>query len=213
MRLGEISNHVQSVVYHPCVAAEQTPDGRRARGDRTRRTAARAAAAIATTHGLDSITVGSLAQATGLSKSGILTVFGTREAIQIAAVAEARQIYIDTVITPAWDRQPGQPRLRALLDCWVAYQRAHVFPGGCFIVASTAEYGRRAGPVADAVRALKREWLDLLESELTAAGATDPPRDAFCIDAYLCAANTRRELFGADAELDRAHTLALDIIG
>ena len=66
---------------------------------------------------------------------------------------------------------------------------------------------------ADAVRALKREWLDLLESELTAAGATDPPRDAFCIDAYLCAANTRRELFGADAELDRAHTLALDIIG
>jgi AcrR family transcriptional regulator len=197
----------------PGVAAEPVRDGRRARGDRTRHTVARAAAAIATTHGLDSISVGSLAQATGLSKSGILTVFGTREAIQIAAVAQARQIYLDTVIAPAWHHPPGQPRLRALLDSWVDYQRAHVFPGGCFIVASTTEYGRRDGPVADAVRALKREWLNLLESELATAGATDPPTDAFRIDAYLCAANTRHQLFGADTELDRARDLALAIIG
>ena len=53
---------------------------------------------IATTHGLDSITVGALASATGLSKSGILTVFGNREAIQVAAVAEARNIYCETLL-------------------------------------------------------------------------------------------------------------------
>lgn len=188
-------------------------DGRRARGDITRRTAARKAAEIATTHGLDSITVGSLATATGLSKSGILTVFGNREAIQVAAVAEARQIYIETVIAPAWREAPGRPRLRALLDCWVDYLRAEVFPGGCFIVTSTAEYGRRDGPVADGVRALKREWLDLLESELAVAGSAAPAQDAFRIDAFLCAGNTRRELFGDDDELDRAHALASEIIG
>ncbi|MDF8264332.1 TetR/AcrR family transcriptional regulator [Luteipulveratus flavus] len=189
-----------------------TMDGRRARGDATRRTAARHAAKIATTHGLDSITVGSLASATGLSKSGILTVFGSREAIQVAAVAEARRIYRETVIAPVWDREPGVPRLSALLDAWVAYLRAYVFPGGCFIAATTVEYGHREGPVADAVRRLKREWLDLLEAELATAGATDPAGDAFRIDAYLNAANGRRELFGDDAALDRALAMARDVV-
>lgn len=190
-----------------------TLDGRRVRGDATRRKAARKAAEIATTHGLDSITVGSLAAATGLSKSGILTVFGTREAIQVAAVAEARRIYRDTVIVPVWDHEPGRPRLRALMDSWIAYLREGVFPGGCFIAATSVEYGHRDGPVADAVRKLKREWLGLLESEFAAAGSADPADDAFRIDALLTAGNVRRELFGDDAELDRACDLALQVVG
>lgn len=187
-------------------------DKRLARGNATRSTVARKAAEIATTHGLDSITVGSLAAATGLSKSGILTVFGTREAIQIAAVAEARKIYVETVIAPVWDTQPGRPRLHALLDSWVAYLRAAVFPGGCFVAATSVEYGHRSGPVAEAVRNLKREWLDLLEAELVTAESTRPADDAFQIDALLNAGNTRRRLFDDDTELDRAHALARQVI-
>lgn len=187
-------------------------DGRRARGDETRRRAARHAADVATTHGLDSISVGGLATATGLSKSGILTVFGSREAIQVAAVAEARRVYIASVIAPAWDREPGRARLRGLLDAWVDYQRAEVFPGGCFVTATAVEFGQREGPVADAVRRLKREWLDLLESELATAGCADPADGAFRIDAYLTAANTRRQLFGDDAALDRARSHALAVV-
>ena len=170
-------------------------------------------AAIATTHGLESITVGGLATATGVSKSGILTVFGTREAIQVAAVAEARQIYRETVIAPVWGHDPGRPRLRALMDSWIAYLRAGVFPGGCFVSATSVEYGHREGPVADAVRALKREWLALLEAEFVAAGAENPADDAFRIDAFLAAGNARRELFGDDADLERARELAFQIIG
>src|SRR6478672_13137731 len=109
----------RSVVYSVSMS-----DGRRARGDLTRRTAARRAAMVATVSGLDAITVGGLAADTGLSKSGILTVFSNREAIQLAAVAEARRIYIDTVIRPAWAAEPGRERLRSLLDSWVAYVRA-----------------------------------------------------------------------------------------
>lgn len=187
-------------------------DGRRVRGDATRRTAARKAADIATTHGLDSITVGSLAAATGLSKSGIMTVFGSREAIQVAAVAEAREIYVETVVAPAWPQAPGRDRLEALLEGWVRYLRERVFTGGCFVTATSIEYGHRDGPVADAVRALKREWLDVLERELRVAGSVDAADDAFRIDAYLGAANARRELFGDDAELDRAHRLALAVV-
>lgn len=204
--------YVQSDVYHRDVTELPTSDGRRARGDLTRRRAARAAADIATTHGLDSITVGSLATATGLSKSGILTVFGSREAIQLAAVAEARQVYIDTVIAPAWGESPGQARLRALLDTWLAYLLDHVFPGGCFISATSVEYGHRDGSVAAAVRDLKAEWLHLLEKQLAAAGSSGPQDDAFRIDAFLAMGNARRELFGDDAELTRARALALEVV-
>lgn len=169
---------------------------------------------IATVNGLDSITVGSLSERTGVSKSGILTVFGSREAIQVAAVAEARRIYQEVVIAPIWSQPAGAVRLRALLTSWVDYVRAGVFPGGCFIAATSVEYGHRTGPVADAVRRLKREWLDLLESELAAAGSAAPVDDAFRIDAYLNAGNTRDQLLGDESwsGTERAARLALDVI-
>jgi len=191
---------------------EQT-DGRRARGDATRRTVAQVAAAIATVEGLDSISVGRLATVTGVSKSGILTVFGTREAIQVAAVAGARRIYRDSVIAPAWGAEPGRPRLRALVDSWVEYLLAGIFPGGCFLAAASTEYGHRQGPVAEAVRALQREWLDLLERDFATAGSADPASDAFLLDAVLVAGNRRRELFWDDTELDRARRMAHELIG
>jgi AcrR family transcriptional regulator len=187
-------------------------DGRRARGDVTRRTVARAAARIATVDGLDSITVGGLAAATGVSKSGILTVFGTREAIQIAAVAEARRLYQEWVVLPAWDLPGGIERLTALIENWVAYTKADVFPGGCFISSTSVEYGHRDGPVADSVQRLKREWLDLLEEELTVVGSKAPADDAFRIDSYLCMGNTRWQLYSDEAEIERAARLAFEVI-
>jgi AcrR family transcriptional regulator len=189
-------------------------DGRRVRGDATRKRVAREAAMVATVSGLDSITVGSLSERTGVSKSGILTVFGSREAIQVAAVAEARRIYQEVVLAPVWDQPSGGPRLRALLRSWVDYLKADTFPGGCFIAATSVEYGHRTGPVADAVRRLKREWLDLLESELAAAGSADPVDDAFRIDAYLTAGNTQDQLLGDQSwsGTERAARLALDVI-
>jgi AcrR family transcriptional regulator len=194
------------------VTTEQVVDGRRARGDITRQKVARQAAMIATTHGLDSITVGALAAVTGVSKSGILTVFPNREAIQVAAVDAAREIYREAVLSQVYAEAPGKDRLRRLVDSWSGSLRAGVFPGGCFITATSVEFGRRDGAVAAAVRKLKRDWIDLLERELTAAGSPDPARDAFVIDAYLTAANTRRELFGDDSQLALAGEMAHELI-
>lgn len=158
---------------------------------------------VATVSGLDSITVGGLAAATGVSKSGILTVFGSRENVQVAAVGEARRIFRDAVMAPAWSSEPGSARLHAVLDAWLAYQRGEVFRGGCFLTATSAEYGHRDGPVADSVRALKREWLGLLAADLATAGHPEAEDAAFRIDALLAGANTMYQLFGGDAEIER----------
>jgi AcrR family transcriptional regulator len=185
---------------------EQKVDGRRERGDATRRRAARCAADLASIGGLESVTVGRLAAATGLSKSGILTVFENREAIQLATVAEARRVYGAHVIGPAWNRQPGLSRLRGWVDAWIGYVDARVFPGGCFLQTTTAEYAAQEGPVADAVRSLKHEWLDLLEADFrvalpdTAAGRRRAAEAAFELDAFLNAGLVRHRLLrDADA--------------
>ena len=179
-------------------------DGRRRRGDATRRRAARHAADLATLGGLETVTVGRLAAGTSLSKSGILTVFGNREAIQLAAVAEARRVYVAHVVAPAWHREPGLSRLRGVLDNWFAYVTDRVFPGGCFLLTTSVEYAAQEGPVADAVRALKQEWLDLLRAEVaaalpdTAAGRRRAAEAAFEIDAFLSAAHVRHRLLRDD---------------
>lgn len=200
------------------MAAAAEPDGRRARGDRTRHKAARYAADLATVYGLDSISVGQVATGTGLSKSGILTVFDNREAIQLAAIAEARAIYIAEVIAPAWHLDPGVARLRGLVANWLTYVRGRVFPGGCFLAATSAEYAGREGDVAAAVRALKQDWLRLLEREFLVAGPaheSDPNsahRFTFQLDAYLIAGVVRAQLLGDDGELDLAHDLAMELV-
>lgn len=178
-----------------------TVDGRRARGDRTRSAVAGAAARIATLTGLDSITMAKLADATGSSPSGILTVFGNREAVQLAAVAHARRVFYDEVLTSALKRRPGAARLSAITTNWFDYVERGVFPGGCFLVTTSVEYGGQEGPVADAIRQLKHDWLQFLESEalaasdpVTAAARKRAAAAAFRLDAFMMAGHVAWQL-------------------
>lgn len=207
-----------SVVDPYTEAMQQRVDGRRVRGDRTRRAAARCAAEIATVSGLDSVSISQVAAATGLSKSGILTVFPNREAVQLAAVEEARHLFVEKVIMPAWMTEPGTKRLAAILDNWFGYVRSGVFPGGCFMAATSAEFGARQGPVADAVREMKTAWIGLLEGELR-VGREDSDKSravvtaaAFELDAFTTAGNTRFQLLGDPRQLDLARAACQEAI-
>jgi AcrR family transcriptional regulator len=193
-------------------------DGRRARGDRTRTATATAAAEIATVTGLDSISMSGLARATGFSPSGILTVFDNREAIQLAAVERARERFVAEVVTPSWGARPGLPRLRKLVDNWFDYVDRRVFPGGCFLVATSVEYGAQQGPVADAVRELKQTWLNLLEGELrVGAGDSRRARDrarmtVFRLDAFMVAADIATRLTGDGEYMAMGRTSCRDLL-
>lgn len=193
-------------------------DGRRARGDISRRRAAFAAAEIATLTGLESISMSSLSARTGLSKSGILTVFESREAIQLAAVADVRSMTIAELISPAWNKEPGTERLTQFIRNWFDYVKGRSFPGGCFLAAVSAEYAGQTGPVADAIREFKQSWIQLIESEL-AVGRESNERtrqmvhvNAFRLDAYMLAGNSRFQLFDDVKELNLALAECLRLI-
>ncbi|MEV0110169.1 TetR/AcrR family transcriptional regulator [Nocardia sp. NPDC050799] len=179
----------------PRPGGERDGDRRRERGTRSRRIVTRHAVDIASLDGLDGVSFGRLADDLELSKAGIQTLFRTKEALQLATVATAGEVFAEAVVAPAGAAPAGAPRLRALIDRWIDYAARPLFPGGCFWGANLPVFDSRPGPIRDALRRQHRGWLHTLarDFELAAAGrglgAGDTELVVFQIDAVLNAAN------------------------
>lgn len=145
------------------------PDGRRARGDASRNVILERATDLASIAGLDGLTIGRLATAAGSSKSSIATLFHSKEGLQLATVAAAREVFTARIIEPARAEPRGAHRLVALLRNAMAYSRDRVFSGGCFFAATAADVDSKPGPVRDAVRAALTDWYRYLELQVEAA--------------------------------------------
>ncbi|MDO3648542.1 TetR/AcrR family transcriptional regulator [Nocardia mangyaensis] len=192
-------------------------DQRLAKGARARATIAQRAAELASVEGLDGLSIGRLAADLGLSKSGIATLFGTKEALQLAAVQTGRDIFVERVIAPSLAVPRGIERIRALVDRWFAHIDEPPFPGGCFRVATLTEFSSKTGPVHDAVVADHDQWLAFLAAEIAKArelGAlpmVDPDLLAFELDAIVSAANVARQT-GDSSRVDAARAIAARLL-
>ncbi|WP_350350914.1 TetR/AcrR family transcriptional regulator [Microbacterium sp. A8/3-1] len=133
-------------------------DGRRARGDASRRVVLQSATDLASVDGLDGLTIGRLSEASGYSKSSIATLFQSKEGLQLATVAAAREIFVAQIVEPARAEPRGVRRLAALMRNGLVYSRDRVFTGGCFFAATAADVDSKPGPVSDAVRAGLSDW-------------------------------------------------------
>ncbi|MFE9707517.1 TetR/AcrR family transcriptional regulator [Streptomyces sp. NPDC005930] len=171
-------------------APERTADRRLLRGARSRGAILRRAVDVASLDGLDGLSFGVLASGSGMSKSGVQTLFGTKGNLQVATVECAGGVFDEVVVRPAGTAPRGAPRLRALVEAWIVYASEPLFPGGCFWAANQAAFDSRPGPVHDALFAGRRGWRARLADELRHAGATDAELAAFQLDAVLVAANT-----------------------
>jgi AcrR family transcriptional regulator len=110
--------------------------------------------------GLSGLTIGALAAATSLSKSGLYAHAKSKQELQLRVLEQARTEFIDAVIRPALAEPRGEPRTRALFELWLASAR-EMRPGGCLFVKAAAEYDDRPGPVRDQ---LVRDHTDLQDS-------------------------------------------------
>lgn len=144
-------------------------DQRRVRGSQTRSEILDVAADVASRAGVGGLTLGELADALEMSKSGVVRHFGSLEKLQLATVERASDIFAAQVLVPALGLEPGLARLRRLLAAWVDYLVSDTFSGGCFFYAASAELDRCPGPLRDAVVAAVRTGLDVLRADLRAA--------------------------------------------
>ena len=192
----------------------------RADGERTRAAILRAAADLATTDGLEGLSIGNLAAATGISKSGLYAHFGSKQELQLATVDEAERIFAAEVTQPALAARPGLAQLAAACEAFLGYVQRRVFPGGCFFAATALEMGTRPGPVKDRVAAITAGFTALLASfAATAIGQhelparDDPGRLAFELHAILLGADTKFVLTDDPAVLDLARQVIRQRLG
>lgn len=170
-------------------------DQRLLRGARSRLAIVRHAVDVASLEGLGGLSIGRLATDLGISKSGVQTLFGSKENLQVAAAEYARGTFVATVVRPAEGAPAGVARLRALFEHWLDYAREPLFPGGCFWGATLAEFDSRPGPVHDVLFGHQRVWRALLAAQLRAAmdagelAETGAEVTAFQIDAVLTVTN------------------------
>jgi AcrR family transcriptional regulator len=170
------------------------------------------AAKLATIEGLDGLSIGRLADATGMPKSSVYVLFGSKEELQLATVDAARTSFIREVVEPALtSASPGRERLLALCDGFLDYVEGRVFPGGCFFVATAAELGGRKGRVHDRVAAYQEEWREVLQqcardadAQGELAAGTEPDQLAFELGAILTGANVIAVLHDDDVVVGRA---------
>lgn len=188
-----------------------------AKGEKTRQEILEAAVHIASAEGLEGLTIGRLADDLHLSKSGLFAHFGSKEELQLAVVAKARDIFVREVVDPAFKNERGLVRLLAMLDEWLSHIGRRGFRGGCFFMASAIEFDSRPGQVHDLIAELSRSWLDAIENEARYAqtlGQLDSRVDtgqlAFELHALVDGANWYYNLFQDKRAFDQARTGILD---
>jgi AcrR family transcriptional regulator len=151
---------------------------------------------IASTDGLDGLTIGRLAGELGMSKSGLFAHFGSKQELQLATVEAAAARFGEAVIDPTREAADGAPRMRAMATAYLTHLDSGAYSGGCFWAATSAEYDDRPGPVRDAIAGSLDAWLGELERQARAAGVADPERLAFELYAVVMGANSRYRLSG-----------------
>src|SRR5262245_57530205 len=156
------------------------------KGERTRATILDEALKIVSKAGLDGLTIGTLADATGLSKSGLFAHFGSREELLLAVLAHGQIEFTAVVFKPAMDHPRGTPRLRAMFVNWLDWTESAELPGGCPMIGGATEFDDKPGPVRDMLAAGQRTWIETLKRAVRQAveegqlmPATDPEQIAF----------------------------------
>ena len=194
-------------------ATRSTGASRPTKGEATRAQILTAAVPQASERGFESLTIGTLAERTGLSKSGLFAHFGSRVELQMAALDEAARQFTEQVFMPALKAPRGVKRLRSLLEHWINWPaRAHL-RGGCPIDAASREYDHQPGAMREAV--IERQ--KLLDRELTKtvqmaidtgelAPGTDPRQLAFEILGMVMVCFRSEIIFGPEEAHRRART-------
>ena len=187
------------------------------KGERTKSSILEVAAALSTQEGLASLSIGRLAEATGMSKSGLFAHFGSKEELQLATVDHAGAMFVAEVIAPARTAPRGLARVWALCDRMIDYAERQVFPGGCFFACTSFEFNNRPGPVRDRIEEMLANWRSYLEHAVEQAQAAGELRDdltarelAFQLDAFAQASNAQFQLFGDPVVFENARRAIRD---
>ena len=130
------------------------------KGDETKQKILGIGFELASKLGLECLTIGIMAKAADMSKSGLFSHFQSKENLQLKVMDHAGEIFNEQVIIPALMTRAGIPRVKKIMENWVDWTQQQ--SGGCIFVAAAAEYSDRPGLVRDCIREQHDKWIDCL---------------------------------------------------
>lgn len=190
-----------------------------AKGASTRETIIDRAYLMACSSGLEGLSIGPLAQAVGMSKSGVFAHFGSREELQLAVLDYAAERFVAHVFGPALKHPRGLARLAVIVERWFDWVQ-HNDDGGCLFLAAVGEYDDRPGPLRDRLLRQDRQWRQALAHAVSLAietgelrAGTDIEQLVFEIYALPLLVHHDAGLYGYDTALTQGRRAYERLIG
>ena len=134
---------------------------------------------------MSGVTVGTLAERTGMSKSGLFAHFGSKDKLQIRLLERATEIAAESVVRPAMAVPEGLPRLVALVHNWLGWTQRAGLDGGCPVAAGLFELDDCEGPVRDRLLQMEQQWRALLGQLVKRAMALKHLRKDLDVDQFV----------------------------
>jgi AcrR family transcriptional regulator len=205
------------------MGAPPTP-GVTARGRQRRVAILETAVGLACKEGLAALSLGRLASAVQMSKSGIYAHFGSKESLQLATVEHAWEVFAHEVL-----RRPGHlgasgPEgtrgLEALLERWLSFYERRVLPGSCLFLGEVIQFEFRPGPVREALVSAVTEQVEALRTAVQHAqetgelsGEKDASQAAFELHSLLINADALFALTGDRAVFEYPRARISEFLG
>jgi AcrR family transcriptional regulator len=188
------------------------------KGRQTKATIVDAALGLASQIGLEGLSIGALAEVTGMSKSGVFAHFGSREELQISVIREYHDRFESEVFYPALSRTRGLPRLESLFDNWMQRTSTEI-DSGCIYISGAVAFDDRPGPVRDALASSVNTWQNALQrsvaqaqEEMQLSSQADPLQVAFEIHGLILALHYEARFLRNPGAAERARKGFNDIV-
>jgi AcrR family transcriptional regulator len=139
------------------------------KGEQTRAAILRHAIGLCSVEGLEALSIGRLAELSGMSKSGLFSHFGSKEALQRAVLETVVEDFRSHVILPALREPGGVSRLKRLFALWLEWSSEDRREGGCPLLGASIELDDRPGELRDYLVEKQRAWLDCIARIATKA--------------------------------------------
>ena len=180
------------------------------KGQQTKAAIIDAALGLASQIGLEGLSIGALAEVTGMSKSGVFAHFGSREELQISVIREYHDRFESEVFYPAMQHARGVPRLQAMFDNWMV-QTSNEIDSGCIYISGAVEFDDRTGPVRDALASSVTSWqaavrraVEQAQEEGHLTREVDPLQVAFEVHGLILALHYEARFLKVPGAADRA---------
>jgi AcrR family transcriptional regulator len=186
------------------------------KGEATKARIVAEAARQAALRGLTGVSLADLADAVGLSKSGLFKHFESKDDIHVAVVEAVMERFGEVIWKPAEHLPPGRPRLEVIFERWLHWGEEEWAESGCPVMALSIELDDQPGPLRDLLHKRLQGWRKTVVREFRSL--RDPPLSEaeaqaayFQMKSFILGHSDSRRMMG-DEDAKRSATAAFEAL-